>query len=168
VSNKEAIMNMAGTLNFKDQMMDHRKTNFAMGNENEFSRVNRLKNTQFRTLEGHRLSSPSPFEKLSNEDYKPSIESVLQHQQQLLSTSNRLASSSLGRKHELSRPGTAENSMSTVGRLRQRGEYMRFKNEGETTRIVLGNEKRRHIANGGMAETAYRTGYQWTVPKYAL
>lgn len=72
-------MNMASTLNFKDQMMDHRKTNFAMGNENEFSRVNRLKQTQFRTLDGHRYSSPSPFDRQSNEDYKPSIESVMQH-----------------------------------------------------------------------------------------
>ncbi|TNV84623.1 hypothetical protein FGO68_gene559 [Halteria grandinella] len=161
------VMNMASTLNFKDQMMDHRKTNFAMGNENEFSRVNRLKHAQFRTLDGHRYSSsPSPFDRQSNEDYKPSLESVLQHQHQLLSTSNRLASSSLGRKHELSRPGTAENSMSTVGRLRQRGEYMRFKNEGESTRIVLGSEKRRGQA--AMGDTAYRTGYQWTVPKYAL
>ena len=62
--------------------------------------------------------------------------------------------------------------ISTMGRLRGKGEYLSNKHGSENSKIQMGTEKRLRqpsaspIGCGGGA-TDYRNNFTWTVPKYA-
>lgn len=60
--------------------------------------------------------------------------------------------------------------MQNVDQIRSKNDYLRIKNEGENSKIQLGNERRTGLGTpmgGGGGSTDYRNNYQWTVPKFA-
>ena len=62
------------------------------------------------------------------------------------------------------RPMTASDPVSTtLSKMRNRSEYLRFKHEGEATRVVLGNENHSKMRStmGGTpaAKTDYRSNF---------
>lgn len=61
------------------------------------------------------------------------------------------------------RPSTAGEPVATsLSKLRNRSEYLKIKHEGESSRVVLGNDRKK------MEGTDYRSNFMWTVPKFAL
>lgn len=96
----------------------------------------------------------------------------------LVAASNRQAT--LHKKSLNDRPMTAgDSSIQSYSRLRGRQEYLKFKYEGENSKIVLGTDGVRggvsraggvgsRLGSPALGATDYRQNFTWTVPKYAL
>lgn len=121
-------------LSFKDKMMDHRKTNFPMGNEfsncfqNRLSRANLDSQTalgKYRTIDVN----------MSEADLKRTseIESPIKQMQMVSQTTKNATVYRV--KSGFDRPGTAQDSMQAVYKFRNRAEYLHNKRDGEKSKI---------------------------------
>ena len=158
-------------------MMDHRKTNFPMGNQflntfspgDQASRAQRagLLDGKYRTIDvGYQNNGPSsPLARTFNLEFA---------QNPLLGASNHFVMTpqhGYRSKPGFDRPQTTIDA-SAATRLRRGGDYQKNKNEGETSKVQMGTEKRLRQPSaspigGGAGATDYRNNFTWTVPKYA-
>ena len=166
-------------LSFKDKMMDHRKTNFPMGNEfsnyfpadsQQLSRTNIISQSnlaKYRTIDVNQSETDLP-RKLDEQQNVPSAIPQGAHFSQ--TTKHGSQQSNYRVKLGFDRPGTAQDQMTTVNRLRNVSEYRHNKRDGERSKIQMGDERRAKQgtpSNNG-SNTDYRSNFQWTVPKFAM